>query len=47
LIGPLDNPSRALVELRRLIDRYPSSTAATRARETLAVLKARYLAPVE
>ena len=47
LIGPLDNPSRALVELRRLIDRYPRSSAAVRARETLAVLKARYLAPVE
>jgi len=47
LIGPLDNPSRALVELRRLIDRYPQSSAAVRARETLAVLKARYLAPVE
>ena len=46
-IGPLDNPSRALVELRRLIDRYPRSTAAVHARETLAVLKARYLAPVE
>ena len=47
LIGPLDNPSRALVELRRLIERYPSSSAAVKARETLAVLKARYLAPVE
>ena len=46
-IGSLDNPSRALVELRRLIDRYPRSTAATRARETLAALKARYLVPVE
>jgi hypothetical protein len=47
LIGPLDNPSRALIELRRLIDRYPNSSGATRARETLAALKARYLAPVE
>jgi hypothetical protein len=47
LIGPLDNPSRALVELRRLIERYPRSSAAVNARETLAVLKARYLAPVE
>ncbi len=46
-IGPLDNPSRALVELRRLIERYPGTTAATRGRETLAILKARYLAPVE
>ena len=47
LIGPLDNPSRALVELRRLIDRHPKTAAATRARETLAILKARYLAPVD
>jgi hypothetical protein len=47
LIGPLDNPARALVELRRLIDRYPGTSAATRARETLGILKARYLAPVE
>ena len=46
-IGPLDNPSRALVELRRLIDRYPGTSAANRARDTLAILKARYLAPVE
>ena len=46
-IGPLDNPSRALVELRRLIDRYPASSAAVNARATLAVLKERYLAPVE
>ena len=47
LIGPLDNPSRALVELRRLIDRHPGTSAAARARETLAILKARYLVPVE
>jgi hypothetical protein len=47
LIGPLDDPSRALVELRRLIDRYPRTTAAARARETLGILKARYFAPVD
>jgi hypothetical protein len=47
LIGPLDNPSRALIELRRLIDRHPGTSAATRSRDTLAILKARYLAPVE
>jgi tetratricopeptide (TPR) repeat protein len=41
LTGPLNDPGRALVELRRLIDRYPESTAANHAREALAVLKAR------
>ncbi len=44
LIGPLNDPPRALVELRRLIDRRPGTQAAVRARETLAVLKARYVA---
>lgn len=39
--GPLDEPGRALVELRRLIDRYPGSPAAEQARSALAVLKAR------
>jgi hypothetical protein len=46
-IGPLGNPSRALVELRRLIDRYPGTSAAAQARQALAILKARYLVPVE
>ena len=46
-IGPLDNPSRALIELRRLIDRHSGTSAAARAKETLAILKARYLVPIE
>jgi tetratricopeptide (TPR) repeat protein len=39
LIGPLGEPARALVELRRLIDRYPSVPAAGHARDALARLK--------
>lgn len=42
--GPLNEPSRALVELRRLIERYPQSAAAEQARTALAELKARYVA---
>ena len=38
-LGPLGDPRRALVEFRRLIDRYPGSTAATHARLALANLK--------
>ena len=41
LLGPLADPARALVELRRLIDRYPTSGAAAHARTTLSELKAR------
>lgn len=41
LTGPLQEPGRALVELRRLIERYPSSPAAEHARGALAALKAR------
>jgi hypothetical protein len=41
LIGPLAQPGRALVELRRLIDRYPISPAAAQARQALATLKDR------
>ena len=37
--GPLSTPSRALIELRRLIDRYPDSPAGARAREALTRLK--------
>lgn len=37
--GPLANPGRALVELRRLVDRYPGSAAAKNARDALARLK--------
>ncbi|HLJ18563.1 MAG TPA: tetratricopeptide repeat protein, partial [Stellaceae bacterium] len=41
LTGPLDDPGRALVELRRLIERYPDSPAAGHARQALAALRAR------
>ena len=40
--GPLNQPGRALVELRRLIEQFPDHPAANQAREALAVLKARY-----
>lgn len=40
--GPLNDPGRALVELRRLIERFPTHPAAAQAREALVVLKARY-----
>jgi hypothetical protein len=39
--GPLGDPGRALVELRRIIELYPQSRAATQAREALPGLKAR------
>jgi hypothetical protein len=39
LAGPLGDPGRACVELRKLIDRYPNSTTANRAREALARIK--------
>jgi hypothetical protein len=39
--GPLDEPGRALVELRRIIEQYPDSTFATHARAALPTLKAR------
>jgi tetratricopeptide (TPR) repeat protein len=39
-LGPLAEPGRALVELRRLVERYPGTDVATRARETLGKLKA-------
>lgn len=38
-LGPLREPRRALVEFRRLIERYPGSTAAHHARLALANLK--------
>jgi hypothetical protein len=41
--GPLNDQGRALVELRRLADRYPGSPAAAHARDALAALKARHL----
>jgi hypothetical protein len=40
--GPLNEPGRAMVELRRLIERLPGSAAADQAREALATLKARH-----
>jgi outer membrane protein assembly factor BamD (BamD/ComL family) len=39
LVGPLGNPGRAVVELRRLIDRYPKSAAAGHARQALTRIK--------
>ena len=39
LLGPLRQRSRALVELRRIADRYPDSSAATHARAAIARLK--------
>jgi tetratricopeptide (TPR) repeat protein len=45
--GPLNEPGRALVELRRLIERHPGSAAAEQARKALAELKARYVASGE
>jgi hypothetical protein len=39
LIGPLEAPGRALVELRRLIERYPNTAAADHARQALARIK--------
>jgi hypothetical protein len=41
LIGPLRDPGRAAVELRRLMTRYPNTVAATHAREALARIKER------
>ncbi|HEY2162750.1 MAG TPA: hypothetical protein VGH04_02110 [Gemmatimonadaceae bacterium] len=40
-IGPLNDPGRALVELRRLIDSRPGRQAAEHARRSLAEVKAR------
>jgi hypothetical protein len=39
-LGALPDPGRALVELRRLIERYPGTEPAQRAREALARMKA-------
>ncbi len=47
LAGPLREPGRAVVELRKLIDRYPTSTAATHARDALARIKRQMLAAAE
>ena len=39
--GPLDEPGRALVELRRIIEQYPDTPMAKHARAALPSLKAR------
>lgn len=39
--GPLDEPGRALVEMRRVIEQYPDSAVAKHARAALPSLKAR------
>jgi hypothetical protein len=39
--GPLEDPGRALVELRRIIEQYPTSRMAAHARTALPALKAR------
>ena len=39
LLGPMNQPARALVELRRIIDRYPTSSAATHARAAITTVK--------
>jgi tetratricopeptide (TPR) repeat protein len=39
LNGPLNEPGRALVELRRMIEKYPGSAAASHARDAIAALK--------
>ena len=43
--GPLNEPGRAMVELRRLIERLPGTPAAEQARDALATLKERHAAP--
>jgi hypothetical protein len=45
--GPLGEPGRALVELRRIIERYPGTVVASHAREALPRLKARLAADQE
>ena len=44
-LGPLDQPGRALVEFRRLIHRYPDSSASKYARLAIANLKSDVLNP--
>jgi hypothetical protein len=45
--GPLADPGRALVELRRIVERFPNSPTAAHAREAIPRLKARMLAERE
>ncbi|OYV66238.1 MAG: hypothetical protein B7Z72_11755 [Gemmatimonadetes bacterium 21-71-4] len=42
-LGPLATPARALVELRRLLDRYPDSRLAPQLRAAIAKLKAEHV----
>jgi hypothetical protein len=46
-IGPLQQPGRALGELRRVVDTWPNSSAAKHAREAIARLKAEQGKPDE
>jgi len=39
LLGPLRQPNRALVELRRIIDRYPNSAVAAHSRAAIVTIK--------
>ena len=43
LLGPLDDKGRAMVELRKLIDQFPSSREADGARDALRKLKAEHI----
>jgi len=43
-VGPLATPARALVELRRLLDRYPDSRMTPQLRQAITTLKARHVA---
>jgi hypothetical protein len=43
--GPLADPGRALVEMRRIIEQYPASRLAEHARDALPALKARLHGP--
>jgi len=42
-VGPLGLPNRALVELRRLLDRYPDSRVAPQLHQAITALKAHYV----
>ena len=46
-VGPLSTPYKAFRELRRIIERYPNTSAAQHARVALAALKERHAEPLE
>jgi len=46
-VGPLNTPYKAFRELRRIIERYPNTSAGQHARVALAALKERYPEPLE